>query len=397
VTYSSKVSTFDSRDRNPAAYEALLRRDLVRERGIPPAFNREHDAQLTERQEPRVFGPLLPSPGCDTSGRGQQETNVRLHRFGKPAGPKFTAAGYAPFDDLEKMQPPKWLTKWSKKKKSKKSEKRRAKFHAWAFEDRRWWGRIGLDKGRIAADLDEWLTALGPTPETADGDDTEPVCRECWREGITTYAVADPVRPWQREWRLCEDHSRAERRDRRHPRSTTPCAACGYIQWRHHDGTVYLEEVRPGCVIHEACWKAWTRERKQGTSWPVFAKARRIRVRARRILEEVLECQEEYDRIAKKERRRAGASAAGDLMSLRHADPVGEISPAWRHYLERAIGRKHTNVVKLVLESRNGTVVPFGRPIAVPAPSHNGSARAASFVISSSSTSEQSKVRAICH
>jgi hypothetical protein len=206
------------------------------------------------------------------------------------------------------------------------------------------------------------------------------VCRECWRDGITTYAVDDPVRPWQREWRLCEDHSRVERRNRRHPRSTEPCVACGYIQWRSRDGEVYRDEVRPGCALHESCWKAWTRARKQGTSWPVFAKARRIRVRARRILEEVPECQEEYDRIAKKEGKRARAVAAGDLMSLRHPDSEGEISPAWRRYLERAIGRKHTNVVKLVLESPSGTVVPFGRPIAVPAPSHNGSARAASFV-----------------
>jgi hypothetical protein len=357
---SSRRSAWDWND---------LRRDLVDSRGLNPRpdLDEDHFYVITES---------WPASRGWREGSGQPQTNARLATFGKPVGPKFTAAGYAPFDDPEKMQPPKWLTKWSKEK-PKKSK--RAKLPAWTFDDERWDG----------------LLTAPCRPETADGDDPEPVCRECWRDGITTYAVADPVRPWQREWRLCEDHSRAERRDRRHPRSTAPCAACGYIQWRHRDGTVYLEEVRPGCAIHEACWKAWTRERKQGTSWPVFAKARRIRVRARRILEEVLECREEYDRIAKKERKRASAVAAGDLMSLRHADPVGEISAAWRHYLERAIGRKHTNVVKLVLESRNGTVVPFGRPIAVPAPSHNGDARAASFVISSHSMTYPQEMRRI--
>jgi hypothetical protein len=181
--YGRKVSTLNDSDLGP--YKALLRRDLVKHRGIAPAVNPEHDAELTERQEPRVFGPLLPSPGCDTSGRGQQETNVRLHRFGKPAGPKFTADGYAPFDDLEKMQPPKWLTKWSKKKKSKKG---RAKFHSWAFEDRRWWGRIGLDEDRITADLDEWLTApcRPETPGAVRGHDLEHWwhCQQCRRRDL---------------------------------------------------------------------------------------------------------------------------------------------------------------------------------------------------------------------
>jgi hypothetical protein len=365
TAYAREVSTFGS---GPIPDKALLRRDLKRWRGFGDAVNPEHDAELTERTDPFItVRPWLPSPGW-YSGFGQTETRARLATFGKPVGPGFRVQDYAKWDKPEKMRPPKWLTS--------------KKVRGWPTDDERWDGELTAPCRR-------------ETAGAVRGHVLQPVCRECWRDGITTYAVADPVRPWQREWRLCEDHSRAERRDRRHPRSTEPCAACGYIQWRHRDGTVYLEEVRPGCAIHEACWKAWTRERKRGTSWPVFAKARRIRVRARRILEEVLECREEYDRIAKKERKRASAAAAGDLMSLRHADPVGEISAAWRHYLERAIGRKHTNVVKLVLESRNGTVVPFGRPIAVPAPSHNGDARAASFVISSHSMTYPQEMRRI--
>jgi hypothetical protein len=133
---------------------ALLRRDLVKSRGLNPRPDLDEDHVYVAAE------PWPPSRGW-REGSGQPATNARLATFGKPVGPKFTAAGYAPFDDPEKMRPPKWLTKWSKKKKPKKSKKsKRAKFHAWAFEDRRWWGRIGLDEDRIAADLDEWLTPL---------------------------------------------------------------------------------------------------------------------------------------------------------------------------------------------------------------------------------------------
>jgi hypothetical protein len=164
-------------------------------------------------------------------------------------------------------------------------------------------------------------------------------CRDCQSDGLVVVDADDPIRPWQQSWRLCEKHSAAERRHSTRPRSHAPCAACGY---RH--------DRRKGGALDEACYQEWRRARKAGMGWARFAQLRATRERARRI-----------------------------LMSLECESASGDISPAWRRYLERAIGRNHNDVVKLVLESASGTVVPLGRPITVPAPSHNGSARAASF------------------
>jgi hypothetical protein len=263
-----------------------------------------------------------PSQGW-REGSGQPNTNARLATYGKASGPRFIVEDYAKWSNPEKIQL-KWLTN--------------KKVVGWAFDDWRWCGAI-TDRGADSH------SSLSGAPRFVV------ICREHWRDGFTTMAEGDAVRPWQRSWRLCEVHSTKERRDRARPRSRPACVACGYIQWRDHDGTnlsqvpeivlrVYREQLRLGAALHEACWKAWTRARKQGVSWSTFAKARRIRVRARRILEEVLQCQDECDRIVQKERKQAQAIASGDLMSLRYSDCRGEISPAWRRYLMDAIGRE---------------------------------------------------------
>jgi hypothetical protein len=176
-------------------------------------------------------------------------------------------------------------------------------------------------------------------------------CRECWHEGIMVPVATDPIRPWQRPWHLCEAHSTKERRRRSHARSRVPCVACGTTRWVYVNGKPYKDAHRTGCALDETCWKAWQRSRKGGMSWEQFARMRAKREHAYRV-----------------------------LMSLDCEWASGDISPAWQRYLQRAIGRNHNDDVRLVLKAHSGTVVPLGWPVAVLAPSHNGSARAASFV-----------------
>jgi len=142
TAYGREVSTFDSRDRSLGAYEALLRRDLVESRGLNPRPDLDDDHFYVAAE------PWPPSRGW-SEGAGQPETNARLATFGKPVGPKFTAAGYAPFDDPEKMRPAKWLT-------------RKKVRGFWPFDDPRWDGLLTAPCQRAAAgrprgdDLQHW-------------------------------------------------------------------------------------------------------------------------------------------------------------------------------------------------------------------------------------------------
>jgi hypothetical protein len=166
-----------------------------------------------------------------------------------------------------------------------------------------------------------------------------PQCREHWRNGFTIMAVDDPVRPWQRSWRLCEVDSTKERRYRSRPRSHVPCAACGYRFDR-----------RKGGALDEAFYQAWRRARKEGISWATFARVRETRERARRIIE-ILECEWNIECT---------------MMSLARGDVTGDISPAWRAYLKRAIGANHKHDVTLKLEGRAGIWCALTGPVAGP-------------------------------
>ena len=288
---------------------ALLRRDLVKSRGLK---------SRPDLDEHHFYFALEPWPASRgwRPGSGQPDTNARLASFGKPVDRRSLAKDFAPWDNPEKMRPPKWLTK--------------KKVEGWTFNDRRWWNGV-------AVDLDEWQSR--PVRPVAQHWPS-PLCRECWRDGITTLAAPDSVRPCQRPWHLCELHSAQERRRRTLPRSHVPCAACGYRFDR-----------RKGGALDEACYQDWRRARRQGTSWTRFAQVRAARERARRV-----------------------------LMSLECEWASGDISPAWGKYLQRAIGRDPTKGVILILDRSNRHFRSLGSPTAVSALSHNGSVHAASFV-----------------
>jgi hypothetical protein len=116
---SSRRSAWDWND---------LRRDLVDSRGLNPRPDLDDDHFYI------ASAPWAPSRGW-REGSGQPDTNARLATFGKPVGPKFTAAGYAPFDDPEK-EPNK------KAKKRRKRELKKLLKHGWSFDDSRWDGLL---------------------------------------------------------------------------------------------------------------------------------------------------------------------------------------------------------------------------------------------------------------
>ena len=349
VTYFRAVSTFNSRDLGPD--KALLRRDLVRSRGIPKAIWRPHDAKLRMRGEPRAFGPLLPSPGCYW-GLEQTNTNARLATYGKVVRPapvvqptpyaNVIRAPLVPFAKAKdrgfRIENYAKLDKYEKVNEDAKKERRklvaflRNPFRWWRVDDSRWNGLLLVPVRDHTHPL--WSQRCQREHPIAR------LCRECWQDGLIVLAVDDPIRPWQPCWRLCEDHSTKERRARTHLRSNVPCVACGYRFDR-----------RKGGALDEACYQEWRRARKQGLDWPEFTQMRESRARAGRV-----------------------------LMSLGCEWTSGDISPAWYLYLQRAIGRNHKKGVSLVLEGQSGTVVPLGRPVAASASSSNGSARVASFV-----------------
>lgn len=145
-------------------------------------------------------------------------------------------------------------------------------FAEWMVRTGRW---IALDP------YDAFITS-SPDP-TKHSESMPRYCRECWRDGITTPAPVDPVRPWERPWRLCAAHATKERRARNHPRSNVPCVAC---KWRY--------DRRKGGAFDEACWKAWQRERSKGMGWDKFA-AIRLKKERSHICELSLACAEQIN------------------------------------------------------------------------------------------------------
>ena len=373
MTYFREVSTFDSRD--PASDKALLRRDLLAYRGLNrrPDLDDDHFYIVVEPWEPAQSMATCARCGEPVEEGARHPLSLGL---GKPVHQRcwshewfdvgqtyvdtfstedrgsFLIEELVPFDDPDAED--------DKKKRKKELATLLAKkwnhdteFMCSICRQLRPIHQRPSDNDNRCADC--WDSQGPPAITEARQHWLPPLCRECWRDGITTSAVDDPIRPWQRSWRLCKKHSTAERRARTHLRSNVPCVACGYRFDR-----------RKGGALDEACHQEWRRARKRGTSWFVFAKSRHIRERARRIIE-TLECEDNIKRVA---------------MSLARGDVTGDISPAWRAYLKRAIGANPTKGVILVLEGQSGTVVPLGRPVTASASSSNGSARAASFVFS---------------